>query len=275
MATYRWRLVQTPNPSEFAFAVNVPQDTVGKNPTFAPQPGDLFKNLGVVNGKSYGWIPDPALAQDDRFGLYEYVQMAAFKAGDDAMFIYGKPKTAAQKDTPFREIPEFGNHYWPPMLLLLKFIPDRNFPITTQGAGGQMIVGYRHYVREVFIPGANEGSMFITREYFAPTQFEIGQAAVPEPTAVSYDYLGARGSFPECLHERIRIPAMRTAFASYTTGGGSAGASGVLAGQIFPATNFTEWAPYILSDKQTLTEGGWHRIQVEVYPPPIPDTIIR
>lgn len=267
----QFHITGTPDPNEEAFFTDLNQEALKnlRNDQW-PRTSDGGNTATLYQD----WVLSLPERVKQGWGNYVYVRKRPL--GDGVIrFFWAKNKTEEEKNTPYRETPSFGNHYWPPMLLLLRFIPDRNFPITTQGANGQMIVGYRHYVREVFIPGANEGSLFITREFFAAEKFDIGQHPVPEPTAVSYDYLGARGSFPECLHDRIRIPAMRTAFASYTTGGGSAGASGVLAGQIFPATNFTEWAPYIVSDKQVETEEGWKREQVEVFPPPIPDTIIR
>lgn len=266
----KWELIKTPNPSEFGIAVTVPMNKVVSSPANFPVEGSLLsQNI---------WAADRVLTDPALYGNYiytDYQQSVSSEKERSFTFFYAKNKTEEEKNTPYREFPEHGNHYWPPMLLMLRFIPDRNFPITTQGANGQTIIGFRHYVREVFIPGANEGTLFVTREFFAATKFDIGQAPVPEPTAVSYDYLGARGNFPECLHGKIRIPSMRTAFASYTTGGSTTGASGVLSGQLFPETNFTEWAPYILSDKQTFTGVGWHRIQIEVFPPPIPETITR
>ena len=66
----RWDLIDTPDPSSTSFVVRVKPDTVSLNPDLIPEPGDLFKNLGAGN---YGWIPDPALAADARFGLYQYV----------------------------------------------------------------------------------------------------------------------------------------------------------------------------------------------------------
>lgn len=266
----KWFLIPTPNPSLFGIRLVVPMNIIGNQPSAWPQEGSLLSQNP--------WAADAVLMDPNLYGNYIYTtnQPTTSSEKEPAItFFYGPNLTEEQKNTPYRDFAEHGNHYWPPMLLMLRFIPDKNFPINTQGPGGVTVIGYRHYVREVFIPGANEGSLFITREFFSPTKFDIGQSPVPEPTAVSYDYLGAKGSFPECLHGRIRIPAMRTAFATYTTGGGSAGASGVLAGQVFPETNFTEWAPYIVSDKQTFTDVGWHRVQTEVYPPPIPETIIR
>lgn len=266
----KWFLLPTPDPSLFGIRVVVPMNIIVNNASGWPQEGSLLSENP--------WVADAVLRDPDLYGNYIYTDNEATTSSEresSITFIYGPPRTEEQKQEPYREFPSHGNHYWPPMLLMLKFIPDRNFPITTQGSNGQMVIGYRHYVREVFIPGANEGSLFITRKFYSPTKFDIGQHPVPEPTAVSYDYLGARGSFPECLHGRIRIPAMRTAFATYSTGSGSAGASGVLAGQIFPETNFIEWAPYVLRDSQEFVSVGWERTQVEVFPPPLPETIIR
>ena len=46
-----------------------------------------------------------------------------------------------------------------------------------------------------------------------------------------------------------------------------------VSGQVFPETNFIEWAPYILSDDQELVNGVWYRRRVRVYPPAMPKAI--
>lgn len=280
MATYRWRLVQTPNPSEFAFAVFVPQETIAKNPTFAPFPGDLFKDLGVENGKSYGWIPDAALAQDDRFGLYVYVQMFVLKDGAEVMFVYGKPKTEEEKNTAFRVTNRrFGNHRWPPILKALGFITDYNFPrsansIRNNGAASGIVVAPNYYVREAYIPEVNEGTRFREEEFFSPTPFNIPRYPVPQATSVSYDINGVRGRFPECLHPEIVVPPTATASAQMV-GGFFFPMSGNLEGQRFPRTNFRTWTSYVLMHTQEQMEGGWYGRRVRVFPPPTPKLIIE
>jgi len=44
---------------------------------------------------------------------------------------------------------------------------------------------------------------------------------------------------------------------------------------VFPATNFTDWSPFVIEDKQQPTNGLWLRERVTIYPPTQPDTIVQ
>lgn len=275
----RWDLIDTPNPSLFGFVVRVPQDKISLEPQLCPQEGDLFKTLGLKNNVSMGWIPDNALATDGRFGLYVYVQKSSDAKNGNINFIYGPPRTEEQKNTPYRETTVKRNHPWPPMLLGLVLIPDYTFLRTGKGYDPDTneiseVVAPNYYVREVYVPGVNEGTKMVKREYFSPTKYDIPQTPVPVPTSVSYDINGVRGSFPECLHPKIEIISTRSGIAQVVAGVVSS-VGGALEGQIFPATNFEEWAPYIATDTQELTEAGWYRVQMIAIPPEMPDTIVQ
>lgn len=261
----RWELIPTPNPYRFALSVVVPMSTIVNKPGAWPQENSTFAQ--------FPWAADPALKTASRFGDYIYTDNQS--SPGFVTFIFGPNLTEAQKMTPFRVQKDTGNHYWPPILQALRFITDPSFPQSVQGPSGETIFAPRYYVREVFIPGVNEGTQFITEEFYSPTPFDIPQYPAPEPTAVSYDFLGVKGSFPECLHPKIVLTDLRTATAVYTAGGTTGQAGGVLPGQIFPATNFEEWSPYFLSGKQSFVSVGYHFIRIQVRPPLIPETIVR
>jgi hypothetical protein len=44
---------------------------------------------------------------------------------------------------------------------------------------------------------------------------------------------------------------------------------------VFPETNFTDWAPFVISDRQEPTNGVWLREKVTIYPPQLPEAIIQ
>lgn len=204
-----------------------------------------------------------------------YITLSFAKHKDDTVI---DPVTGlTEKMTPYRETPTFGNHYWHPILQSLVFIEDHNFPRSTYGGrGGQsaIVTGPTYYARQIYQPSVSEGTRFLKKEYFADTPFLIPSFLVPIPTSVAYDLPGLRGSFPECLHPKILIPATQTATASFVAGN-QGGASSALRGQRFPETNFTEWRPYIVSAEQGQKNGGWYMATILVIPPLQPDRIIR
>jgi hypothetical protein len=274
MATARepfppWYLIDTPQPNLFGIGIVIPMQEAGKSPDAWPLEGSSLEEFSLN--------PTPAIATQDKYGLYQYVGKQCVKS--DVVFIFGPYKTEEQKNTPFREVTEKRNHPWPPILYALVFIADYTFLRTGKGydpATNEIseVVAPNHYVREIFVPGVNEGTKMVKREFFSATKFDIPQTPVPVPTSVSYDINGVQGRFPECLHPKIEIVSTRSGVAQVVAGVVSE-VGGALEGQIFPATNFDEWAPYIKSDTQELTEAGWYRVQIIAIPPDPPDVIVQ
>lgn len=255
--------VPTPNPSEMAFRVR--EDAAFVFPSQFPQRGDKFKDCKILSVKS-------RVAQQD-LASYEYTYFS--KEGETLWFYFVKPKTEEEKNTPFRITRSFGNHSWPPILKALVLIADSSFPRSTNvgGANGQqgIVTGPSYYVREIYIPEANEGSLFQLEEFFAPTPFKIPQHEVPQPSSVSYDVPGRSGTFPRCLHKKLIVPNARTG-TEKVIGDTTGDAAGIVSGQVFPATNFTEWDAYVISDKETF-DVGYYRQKITVYPPDEPQTV--
>lgn len=259
------RTIATPDPRYRSLVVSVGESSFASNGGVIPIQGtlyssDLFKGL---LGSDY----------HKEFDDFVYTQqLPDSKTGGELVF--ARHFSDEQKKTPFRVTSKFGNHRWPPILKQLQFIQARDFPITSQLSDGKTIYANRYLVREVYIPEVNEGSRFVTEEFISDTKFDIPQYPVPTPTSISYHYLNLRGGFPECLHKKIDLKALISTTASYN---GSVTTSNYneLQGQVFPATNFTEWAPYVLSDDQDLVGGVWYRKRIRVYPPPMPKTRVN
>lgn len=177
-------------------------------------------------------------------------------------------------DDPQRTTSDFGNHPWPEVLYRIDWYPDRSFPIATPNTDGTnlgMTIGNRYYERRLRKPSANEGTLFLTYEYFNALQFDIPQHPTPITTEIQWEFLGQRGSV-DCLHPKIIIPAKQSATQSYYSAG-NISEIGYAADQVFPATNFEDWAPYCIHDQQDFVNIGWHRKVVFVNPPQSPDLI--
>lgn len=256
--------LSTPNPVERSLLVLVEESVFANSPDIVPAPRTLYKDF-----------PDSLIPQEyprDRWGEYVYT----YPQGTHGL-LFAKNKTLTEANTPFRKTTWKGNHRWPPILLGVAIIPDygspRSFPVMVGNVIGTG-VGPTYYDQVHYIPDVSEGTRFVKEEFFGPTQFNIPQTPVPVPTSVSYLLPGGiTGNFPECLHDTIKIDATITNSQQLVSG--SVSRVGTTIGQqIFPATNFTDWSPYILSDTQERQDGGWYRVRIRVFPPPQPESIL-
>lgn len=259
------RIPGPPGSGEFSLRVWVPMDKVRDD---SSKPVE-----GTTTYRAFKWHTDPGGTES----FYDYIFSFPEEQTRDGMvgFNFAKSKTEAEKNTAVKTWKTFGNHYWPPVLKSVKFFQDRSFPVSTNGTDGGVVLAARLYARIEYIPPASEGTLFLHEVFTSPTPFSIGPSPVPMPTAVSWDYHSSSGSFPECLHGKLVFPAMRTAYASYSSGGGAASANGAAGGQVFPATNFETWQPYTSMEAQEQAHGAWVRTRVTVFPPAEPETITR
>jgi len=251
------KTTRTPNPALRSLIVSVDEASLAPLAGVLPVEGTLFSDTS--------W---KGIFPRDYMKLYSGFRYATQleDTKDGAQLLFAKVRTDAEINTPFRSTSRFGNHYWPPVLKSLTFPIVTGFPYVIQTGASTWVTSDRRVVREVYIPSANEGSRFIEDEFTSDQPFSIPQYPVPTASAVSYHLVNINGGFPECLHKKIDILAIVGA-------DGSTG--GVVPGQEFPATNFTEWQPYVISDTQELTGGVYYRKRVRVFPPPEPKTIIN
>jgi hypothetical protein len=265
-----WSMTDTPDPNEYGFTTLHDPDAVAG---WKDEPGD--KGRPIAEKTLYkNWF----LAESARLPLWgDYVFVGkSFRDDGAVVFRWFRNKTEAEKNTPYETFTEHGNHYWHPILHKVSFFADTKFPLATNGPDGGIILAARLYERIVMTPSMSEGTLFQHDLFFSGTKYVIGQYPVPSPSAVSWDYHGAKGGIQECLHGKLVFPPIKSAFASYSTGGGAAAAFGSSNGQEFPSTApYEDWQPYVLSDKQQQVAGGWERHRITVFPPTPPDEVLR
>jgi hypothetical protein len=264
------QLLRAPVPNEWALEVFIDQGMVINSPDIIPAAGTAYKSF-----------PRGVLPLDLMPKFQDYILVTSGDGPPGKLsLIFGKNKTPQQAQTPFRSQPKFGNHYWPPVLKALEIIPDPGTPRSYRSADSlesKIFSGPSFYVRVDFIPEVNEGTLFLVEEFFGPTPFQVGQHPTPQPGSVSWDLPGVSGGFPSCLHRGITIEDHLTATSVQTQGvegGSSASIGSGIRGQFFPATNFTDWSPYILSEEQSF-QNGYHLVRTTVFPPPRPKLTIK
>lgn len=257
----KFRFIPTPNPQEMAFMVQVRADLLRSHNL--PAPLTPYKLCPHVEGKRMGegW--------DD----YVYLEPTIYPPQPDEgflWFIFGKPRTEEERNTPFRTRPiRFGNHPWPGVLKGIRYERDSSFPLCTEGPNGELIFSDRHYLRLSMISAASGGSTFVLEEFLSDRPFNLGRYPVPLGELVQGDYLDSSFSIDNVIHDNLEIEDMvtgsRVRVPENPDASGSGG--GVLKGQYFPRTNFTDWRPHFIADEQEIVNGLHYRQRVMVHPP--------
>lgn len=263
MATPTHRIVKTPNPSVWSLAVTVGVGQLSLDPDFTPVEGTAYKDFPR-------WFKDNSYIK--KWADYTYIASEDGPHAGEVVLIFCKNFTDIEIGTPFRTTTEFGNKNWPAILLAIAFPQVPGIHGSSNGViGGKAatILSKVYSERRVVIPECNEGTLFITEEFFSNKPFVIPQYPTPVETEVSWDIPnGAKGSFIG-LHGDILIPHTQTASAGIVQGDAAA-ASGVQKGQFFPATNFEEWASYYISHTQSF-QNGYYGVRKRIVPPQQPD----
>lgn len=247
----------SPNPALYGLRVIVDPALINSAQSVA---------LGTTYDASPVWMDKSFTAM----GYGKYI-LSDVTMGDGSFIFWYLPNlTEEQKNTPFRSTPSTGNHYWPPILLDIE-IEKSKFPRAVD-TGDRIDRAFTYTATPIFIPNADTGTLFLLREFFSPTKFEIPQWPTPIATAVNFPVPGSRPfSFQECLHPDIEVPPMEDSSSSYDPTSLTISSNlGLTTPWFFPATDPKTWLSFILYDRQTLTDGGWHRTQMEVFPPNLP-----
>ncbi len=253
----------TPNPAERSLVVTVTEDSFASAGGKIPPQGTLYS--------------DPAwktfFGGDYKKNFSEFVYTG--QVGEFGL-AFAMGKTLDQANTPFRTYKEFKDHHWPKVLLALAIVQDYTYPNVTNvisGSDAGIVTAPMNYGKYALVDDVDEGTIFVTEEFFGPIPYAIPRYPVPVTSPVHVEVLGVTYDFANCLHPKIAVQNTRTGSAQLVAGSASA-TGGALNGQLFPATNFETWAPYVLTDQQEYRDNGWYRIRVRVFPPDLPDTSI-
>lgn len=247
----------TPNPAEVGIKVKVNANQL--NPTTMPAIGTAYNMINKI-------ITNPRVSE---CGFGSYVYTSASQEGNDIWLHFGKPKTEAEKNTPFRTSYSTRFYPWPPVLETLKIVGTNTFPQVVN-TGYNTVKAPRFFPRYRFRPTPSVSSVIKIEQFLSPTPYD-GQALIhsqPIPTEISGHYLGMNVSFPRCLHPLVVLDEnVPGAFVVEGQGTIDVPAKGNATRQIFPATNFLDWRMFILEDQCQPVGGLYLRERVTIYPP--------
>ena len=268
----------TPDPAELSIRVRVGANQM--NPSTMPALGQAYNALA----KS---IVNPRVAENG-FGNYVFINSTqSTQDGEHIWLHFGKPKTTVEMNTPFRTSYSTRFYPWPPVLELLRIIQSTDFPHVVYN-GKDYLRSPRYFARYKYRPTPSINSVIRIDQFLAPTPWP-GQALIhqqPIPTEISGSYLGLSVSFPRCLHPKVILddslgPGLITDQTGkpITTNGSPSTVvlfnqgtttipfTGNVQQQVFPATNFLDWAPFVLEDQCQPVNGLYLRERITVIPP--------
>jgi len=170
-------------------------------------------------------------------------------------FVFGKLKTGAAVDVPFETYFDSEFHRWPAVVIQTLRVIAFNATGNSVSANG--------VTDRYFIKSATEGNCTIKVEHFQ-NAVPFDQSKMRHPIPVTDDLNLGTLVISDCLHGEIRrfertdsSGNAEVKLDSATTG----------LGYTIPATNFVDWAPYILKDSQKQSNGMWVREKVTIFPP--------
>ena len=205
-----------------------------------------------------------------------YLFSHAERAGNDLLeFYFVRSFTDAERNT--KVLTEGGNAYytWPDIMKDLRIEFDRDFPLASTFARGEMrgqALMPRPIVDRLMVRGGYFRSVTRTNHYLSDTPFPVGRFRVapqPIPDEVFLPYVGYRDGIV-ALHGDLVIPAQPPAYTAYTATGQSGIGGTQMDGKHLPATNYTEWPEFVLDRQHQFVGGLWHLMEVVLEPPEEP-----
>ena len=251
-------VVPTPNPSEVALRVWQDANQMGLDSI--PTIGQSYIDTGL-----------PVRPKMEEFKNYVYVYMS--KERDDVWFYFAKPKTVIERNTPFRTTFSTRQYPWPGVLYNIDIYKTVEFPQSTNNGSG-VVTAPRYFSKYRFKPTPNVSSVVKIEEFLAEVPYpqSVLTHIQPIPTDISGDFLGLSINFPRCLHPKVAFDT-NVPGAQKIVGQGTVEVNGLWnpSKQIFPATNFLDWAPFILEDDVRPVNGQFYRSRITIYPPIPPE----
>jgi len=258
-------LVPTPDPAQLSFRVK--DHAADFQATQMPAVGTRYAACNMLKTR-------PKIQLE---GYQDYVYLMCQREGDWLWFYFGKNKTVAQRNTPFRSFYDNRNYPWPSVLESIYFVSSSSF-VQSVYNGTTTATAPSYFARYRYRPQVPYNSSVLVEQFLAEAPWEREELMhqQPVPTDINASYVGINIDFPRCLHGKATFPELVPG-AQIVQGVGTENPRGDqnTTEMIFPATNFEDWAPFVIEDSQQPTNGLWLRERVTIYPPPLPDTIER
>ena len=251
-----FQTIPTMDPAESAFVLTLDDNLV--LPSNVPAVGTRWRDWEL--GQKHRTI-------DSEWNDYVYVDSREAGPGQRG-FVFGKNKSAAELLVPFESYWDNEFYSWPEVLT--QTLPYRTAFVSTYPSS--ISTTFANYL-DYFVKSPAEVESLVKIERF--------QNAIPWPESslrhrkpITSDVKFAGGTVVQnCLHGKIVVPSVVPG--TSTTQLNVDPDTGSLMAREYPATNFTDWAPFVLRDGQKQINGMWVREKVTIYPPNASNAKIR
>jgi hypothetical protein len=214
--------------------------------------------------------------QQDNFANYTYQYMD--KEGQNLWFYFTFPYSSVtdpvtgqpKSEVPFNTFRTNKRWQWPAVLHRLVFVPDA-LPIVSAVPSPSDTKGYsqafvqRLIPRRVFTPATSALCECVVEQFVSDTPWTTVEHQQPVEGVVEWDLPGTSGAI-NCLHSRIEIPSNGRPYVTVVNATPTNN-SPIGQNRTFPATNFEDWAPFVISDEVVRRNGVYFRERVTIYPP--------
>lgn len=265
-------LLPTPDPSTISFRISESAQTFRTGDI--PKQGTKFADTRLTKSR----------VQQDNFANYTYQYMS--REGANLWFYFTFPySTVIDSETglpknqvPFNTFTTNKRWSWPSVLHRLIFVPSQ-VPLITAVPNPDDSKGYaqafveRLVPRRVFTPATNALCECLVEQFVSDAPWDTVEHPQPVDGEVEWDLPGTSERI-QCLHPRIEIPASGRPYTVIVNATPYATAP-IGQNRIYPATNFEDWAPFVVSDEVVRQNGVYFRERVTIYPPAPNERIVE
>lgn len=241
-----YQILPTPSPIEVSFKILV--DATQFRPEDLPYDNQPFVTCDGIKAK-------PKFLTDY---YSNYVYTYATRDENGLWLFFAKSKTEKERDTPFKTFHSTRSYPWPSVLEDLYFVNNPSLSVKSR-----------------LRPSITVDSITKIEQFLSPIEWpkKVFRHPQPIPTDVRGNYQGINVDFPRCLHQEVVFPDNRLSKVIFGVGVVNAPNGRNARNVVIPATNFTDWGPFVISDRQEPTNGVWLREKVTIYPPSVQDLI--
>jgi hypothetical protein len=274
------QMLPTRDPSRLSFRVSEPAQTF--NPADTPKQGDRYGSTRLSSK------PRSEQPGADGTKLKDYTYQYCGGDGDTLWFYFTFPYSSVidpstglpLSDVPFNSFNTNKRWSWPTVLHSLRFVDDPSRPIVTNAPNQSDPRGYAPvftpsvYVRMITTSATNALCECVVEQFCSDQPWEVVEHPQPVEDTVEWDFAGSRGGIT-CLHPKVVVPSRGNAYRTVVNGTVKTTAAPISNERVYPATNFEDWEPFVLSDEITRENGVYFRERVTIYPPAPNDRVIE
>lgn len=261
----QFELLPTRDPSRVSFRVSEPAQTFRASQI--PKQGQRY-------GECASLIRSRSEQDDYKHYTYQYLD----RDGDNLWFYFAFPYSTTTdpvtgkplNQVPFNTFPTSKRWTWPAVLHRLIFTPDAipivsAVPNQSDTRGFSQAFVQRLIPRRVFTPQTTALCECIVEQFVSDSPFTDLEHPQPVEGEIEWDLPGTSGRL-SVLHPRIEVPAGGVPYTVVINATPTQFAP-IGEKRIFPATNFIDWEPFVVSDEVVRENGVYFRERVTIYPP--------